>query len=574
MKIQIKLIMKEVIKLKKIIKLLTLFTLIFTINVHAESISSINMDIYVDTNGDAHVTETWVAHPTEKTEYYHAYYNIGNSEIKDLTVKDESTNYTYTDWNVDDTFNEKAYKYGYNYTNNGVELCFGKSSYNTHTYTLTYTITSFVSKTEDVDMIYWNLLDSINPSPGNVNIVIYADTPFSDDLPVWGYGNYGGLAYVYDGKIYLSNENLDSDEYMVALVKFPVNTFNTSNTLDNNFDYYYNMAEDGATHYVDDDGNALIGIFVFLFNIGIWAIIITAIVSSSKNAGLKSGNFTLNYGETGKKLPKDVNMFRDIPCNKDIYRAYWVAYNYGLMNKQTDFLGTILLKWLKTKKIRIESKTVGTLFKKDETTIVFEDKECSLDNELESNLYSYMYEASKDGILESKEFERWCSSHYSKILNWFNKILDYENDKLLEEGKLIKIGKTSMKIFKSTVYQVDPSMYEEAVQMKGLKQFFKEFESMQDKEAIEVMLWEEYLMYAQIFGVAEKVAKQFKKLYPDVITDYSYDSVIFLHTISYSSMVSASTARSRAESYSAGGGGFSSGGGGMGSFGGGGGGSR
>jgi len=97
---------------------------------------------------------------------------------------------------------------------------------------------------------------------------------------------------------------------------------------------------------------------------------------------------------------------------------------------------------------------------------------------------------------------------------------------------------------------------------------------MEDKEAIEVMLWEEYLMYAQIFGVADKVAKQFKKLYPEVITDYDYESVVFVRNVSYSGIRSANTAKQRAQSYSSGGGGFSSGGGGGGSFGGGGGGFR
>ena len=79
-------------------------------------------------------------------------------------------------------------------------------------------------------------------------------------------------------------------------------------------------------------------------------------------------------------------------------------------------------------------------------------------------------------------------------------------------------------------------------------------------------------MYAQIFGIAERVAKEFKRLYPDIITDDYYNDVIFIHTISAKGVSAASTAKSRAESYSSGGGGFSSGGGGGGSFGGGGGG--
>ena len=557
--------------------LLIIVSFLFIGVVKAETIQSINMDIYVDSNGDAHVTEIWETTATEKTEYYHAFYNIGNSEITDLTVKDEATEYSLVNWNVDASLEDKAYKYGYNYTNNGVELCFGKSSYGNHTYTLTYTIQSFVSRVDDADIIYWNLLDSISPSPSSVNIVIYADQPFSDDLDVWGYGNYGGLAYVYDGKIYLSsNGKLGNDEYMVALVKFPLNSFNTTNNLNQNFEYYHDMAETGADHYKETKsiGDIVIVIINIVFYGVIFLITIFSIVKGASKGGIVSGTTTLDYGEQGNKLPKEVNMFRDLPCNKDIYRAYWVAYNYGLMKRKTDFLGTILLKWLKEGKVRVENKTVGTIFKKEATTIVFSQENCQFDNSLESDLYDYMFEASKDGILESKEFEKWCQNHYSRILNWFDNVLNYENKRLEEEGKLVKQEKTTLKIFKFTTYQVNPSMKEEAIQMKGLMLFFNEFENMKDKSAIEVMLWEEYLMYAQIFGVADKVAKQFKQLYPDVVTDYSYDSVIWINDFSYSGISSATTARSRAESYSSGGGGFSSGGGGGGSFGGGGGGSR
>lgn len=561
--------------MKKIFKYFTfcLFSFLIIGVVKAESIYSIKMDIYIDSNGDANVTEVWNADATEKTEYYHAFYNIGNSEITDLKVKDEEKEYELVDWDVDASFSTKAYKYGYNYTNNGVELCFGKSSYKKHTYTLTYKIKSFVSRVDDADIIYWNLLDSIKPVPSNVEIVMHADEAFSDDLDVWGYGNYGGLAYVADGKIYLSNDSLSSSDYMVALVKFPLNTFNTTNTLDGNFDDYFKRAEEGADHYKESSDNGF-AVMMIIFQVLFWFSFIFGISKSSQNQGLKSGSKVLYYGSTGRKIPKDVPLFRDIPCDKDIYKAYWIAYNYKLMKKQTDFLGVILLKWLKEDKIKIENKTVNGIFKKEDTSIIFSSQNLESEIDLENKLYNYMYEASKDGILESKEFEKWCSKHYTKILNWFNDVLDYENEKLIEVGKLTKTVKTSLKIFKSVVYEVDPSMMDEAKQMAGLKQFFKEFGSIESKEAIEVKLWEYYLMYAQIFGVAKKVAKQFKELYPDVITDYSYESVNFIYAISYSGMSSASSARSRAESYSSGGGGFSSGGGGGGSFGGGGGGSR
>ena len=76
-------------------------------------------------------------------------------------------------------------------------------------------------------------------------------------------------------------------------------------------------------------------------------------------------------------------------------------------------------------------------------------------------------------------------------------------------------------------------------------------------------------------GIAKKVAKQFKDIYPEIIEQSSYtsyDYIMFVHMSSHRGMSAAETAKIRAESYSSGGGGFSSGGGGGGSFGGGGGG--
>ena len=54
-------------------------------------------------------------------------------------------------------------------------------------------------------------------------------------------------------------------------------------------------------------------------------------------------------------------------------------------------------------------------------------------SELEKTLYNYMYKASRDGILESREFEKWCKNNYKKILDWFGKVLDYESEILNEE---------------------------------------------------------------------------------------------------------------------------------------------
>lgn len=170
-------------------------------NVQANTFNSIQMDIYIDKNGDAHITEIWDYTATDGTENYHSYNNIGNSEFINFTVSEGNKQYSsISNWNVNASFDDKAYKSGINYTSDGVELCWGISSYGRHTYGLHYTITNFVSELEDSQMIYWELIPS-GSAKKNVYIKMYTDFNIDSETPVWGYGNYGGTCYVYDGYI-------------------------------------------------------------------------------------------------------------------------------------------------------------------------------------------------------------------------------------------------------------------------------------------------------------------------------------------------------------------------------------
>ena len=568
--------------MKKTIKIIFIFLFalaLFSIGskVEANSIQSISMDIFVDDNGDANVTETWKCNVTKGTEVYHPYYNLGNSVIKNLSVMDGSTQYEQLSyWNTSGTLESKANKSGINRISNGVELCWGISKYGSHTYTAKYTITNFVSETSDAQMIYWTLIPyEFSNSIGKAYIRIHTNFDIADTTDVWGYGNYGGTAYVYDGYIEMQSDGaLDTNEYMTILVKFPLGTFNATNKLDYDFDHYYNMAEEGATKYTDSPStlDVFIGIIVTIFQIVFWITIVCVIINAVNSAK------GLDYGIEGKKIPKDVPYFRDIPCKKDIYRAYYIGYQYDIIKNKTDILGAIILKWLKEGKIRIEEKETGGIFKKENTVIVLKETNPeSFSEPKEKELFNMLYEASKDGYLESKEFEKWCEHSYSKILSWFDKIIDNEKIKLVQEGLIEEKEDAKMKIFKNKKYVATRELKQEAIELAGLKRYLNEYTLIKQREAIEVQLFEEYLIFAQIMGIAQKVAKQFKDIYPEVIQQSnftSYDYIMFINMSSNRGISAAQSAKSRAESYSSGGGGFSSGGGGGGSFGGGGGGRR
>ena len=572
--------------IKKIILLLLL--LIPFVKVNANSISKISMDIYVDKDGTATITETWDAYVTQGTEGYHPYYNYGVSDFEVISASMDGKAYTVESyWDINRGLSEKAYKAGvyrtYNseVSSNEVDICYGISEYGSHTYEIKYKITKFVTNLEDSDMIFWQLIPyDFSAEPSNVDIKIYSDFEYDENsVDVWGYGKKGAPCYVYDGHIEMTSDNkaVKSNEYLVLLAKFPKDTFNKTNISYNNFDYYLKQAEEGADKYkeskIADIIYIILGMLVTFFP---WILIVVLTAIFGKNTKDNYYN-KCKFGPAGNKVRKDVPNFREIPCNRDIIRAYWVAYHYNLDKKKENFLGAVLLKWIKNDNVRIERiDKKGIFTTKSEANIIFNKVPNS--NEMEDKLYNWMVTASKDGKLEKNEFSDWCKKNYSKILNWFRDVLDYESKMLVNEGKATTT--TSGFLYSVTKYQIDDSMMEEAEALAGLKKFFKEFTKINEKEPIEVKLWDEYLMYAQIFGMADEVAEQFKKLYPEVIEamntqNFDYSDLVFIRTLSNTGISTAaakSAAVARASSYSGGGGGFSSGGGGGGSFGGGGGG--
>ena len=547
--------------MKKIF-LFILMLIIMPLSVNASNnIYNIDINVNLQKDGSAVIDEVWVVRGSDGTEWYKVLNNLGNSEISNFKVLMDYKELTYKDnWDINASLKEKALYYGINNTSQGIELCFGKYDYKKHTFILHYTLSNMVFNTSDSQILYFKFIDKLS----NVNFIKYNLTissyyEFPNDLDVLGYG-YKGYAYVENGKIKMSNvEDEDmNNKYVVSLVKFPLGTFNTDNKYSkyNSFQDVYNEARKGSFNYDYDKDKSVSIIITLIISFFSVFIIIAAIIN-----GIHSGYGYINNKKIDKKKTP---MFRDIPCNKDIYYANaLISLNTGLFKyKESNILGAILLKWVREDKIIFKKKD------DKDTNIIDLTKNPTFEYDLEKLLFDIMYEASGDGILETKEFEKWCRRHYEKFLNVFNNITNDGVSKLKNEGHVYKrTNKAECK--KKDV--MDDKIYVDSTRLYGLKLYLTEFSRMNTKEVMEVKLWDEYLMFAYLFGIADKVAKQFKNLYPEVIeqmenANIDYNTLIFVNNISNSSVRAASGARA-AENYS-------SGGGGGGSFGGGGGGSR
>ena len=243
--------------------------------------------------------------------------------------------------------------------------------------------------------------------------------------------------------------------------------------------------------------------------------------------------------------------------NGDIAAAFSALSEGDRLSKKhnAELIGALFLKWLQDGFIKVvpdpkNDSRVDLAFDPSDTLDVGES--------YENDLYNMALEAAGDNhILEAGEFEKWAKRKWRKISAWPDKVKT--------------IGEVAWK--RQTV--------EERENLIKFKNFLEEFTMVSDRDAIEVKLWKSYMVYAQLFGIADRVAKNFQKLYPADfekyvqgmgLTNYTMFTNVLSNTNRSASAMLNKAYEAKSASSSSGGSGWSSrGGGGFSSFGGGGG---
>ena len=531
--------MKET-KVKKMYKIIFIFTIVllymFIGKVYANSINDIDIDVYIDKNGDANVTETWKEWLNEGTEGYKEYKNLGNSEISDFQVFDDTgKEYQYQDqWLTSESFENKAYKCGINKYGNEIELCWGISNYGYRTYVLKYKISNIVQQYTDTQGIYFNFLN-MDLLIYNAKITIHSDFPFSlENSRIWAFGAEGEINFI-DGNIVFSATNLmPGSDYMVVMARFQSNIFNTTNNINESFDQIYDDAMKDA-FYPNDPWKRFLYIisiiwesnhtFIMYFIGMIVLMIIFQNILFKPRISNKFLNVQLVIGKKDIKLPPNwkIKYCREIPFNKDIFKAYWVMNTYNMAKEQDlkkNLIGAFLLKWIEEDKITICKNKKGIFDIFSGNYAIDFSKNVEIEDYTEKKLFEILKDASGiNKILEPNEFKKWSLNNFRELEQWFSSALYYGKNKLEIEQFIISEEVEKRSLFrKYTVKRkrLSPKLKEEAIKLKGLKKYLTEYSLMKEKESIEVKLWEDYLIFAQLFGIANKVEKQFKEMYPEL----------------------------------------------------------
>ena len=122
-------------------------------------------------------------------------------------------------------------------------------------------------------------------------------------------------------------------------------------------------------------------------------------------------------------------------------------------------------------------------------------------------------------VLEKGEFEKWSKKNYQKLMDWPNRASRAGKDWFRDHGYFVRSG------------ECNTDGRKEACHLIEFQNFLKDFTISDQREAVEVKLWKDYLVYAQLFGIADKVAKQFKKLYPAEFQELAQQTGMDVNTL-------------------------------------------
>lgn len=539
--------------------LLAILLVFATIPVFAaeDAIPSIRVDVSLQENGSAVITETWdVKGVSSGTEYYKAIHNADGMNVHSLLVWDETgTKFKMLDnWNTKLSRAEKAHTSGILKTSKGYELCWGIGTYGDHQYTIQYTLDGLVKDYGDYAGFYHQFISELSSAPQSASIKIsMPNTRFDgNNARISAYGFKGEVGNGSDGSFtVLSSKALENNDYVNVLCRFDRGLFPSASTANMSFEKLQKTAE---------NANSNLGLYITLGILGATIVGIISLVS------FYYSRFKLADGTTVR-----------LPGNHKIDTNWWIPFEgsipavYSMMKllrrdiSYEKLMGAYLIRWQEAGYIRMEERPNEENTKKpkkEEAIILNLDK--TPDQEVEKSLYKILIGiADGKDILWTSDIEKHAKKLQEKLTVWAEEV------KLHGEDELIRLGAAATNQ-KGTV-SLTSFGFEQAVKIIGFQKYLMDMSKPKEDKMAPRELWGDYLVFATLFSIGEQVLKSMKALDPTHFDSFagmygcnSY-SMIYLLTMTnhISGAASPNSGMNGAGGVSSvGGGGFSGGGGG------------
>ncbi len=506
-------------------KLLLLFLLLVGLpltKVLASEVKQLNIIAQLHPDGSATVEEYWLISLDDedaKTEWYVAHHGLKGMRIEELTVKGFVPGHqgltpfeTLDEWDINASREEKAGKCGL--ANNGKEICWGFGDYGEHEYIVRYELKHLVKSYDTCDGFNHCFVD-MNCIVENAKVTITATDSIAlseENTRRWAFGYEGRIEFEGNSIVATPNDWIGNGKRIIIMLEMNKGIFTPDTEGGEPWADKKQRALDGSdfdsSSEEDDmdfwDWVLTIGLIIGSIILYCCASLIGSLLGSLLIIALYVLWWFLSLSPLRtwyrrKKLGiEEGRYFRDIKPEWTLMNNMMtiddLSYFWGMSKERV--IGALLLRLMARGDITIVRETYkGKIH--DMLKIVKPayqiDKEMSGDDRLSQHVLKLLTLASgNDLVLQPDEFKKWCKvkSHASDIKN-FLKMLETKYDKQ---------------------YIID-----QAADLYGLKAFLKDFSLLNERSMMEVRLWDQYMVYAEFFGLANKVRAEMSKICPEYL---------------------------------------------------------
>lgn len=376
-----------------------------------------------------------------------------------------------------------------------------------HVYVLRYTLRSLVKKGFLCNNMLLTVVRPTEPKANRINLIIKREKGiFVDDIVDVRTVGVKGRALIEQGKILASSHEIvndmvpmTNDDSLMVIAKFTPPLFSPEKEA--GMGYYESLWASGYRDYkIRDWYDSLEKLLAWGTLFGFVAAVVILLYGGKKLWSRIRYVFTLyplRKWLQRRSLHSKSQWYRDLPLGGSLALANMalVRTTSHLNPPQDGILGALILRLIN--RGAASSEMVEPVYGAEPQQVLrlLEWKSLpqpSPDERLERSLYNTLVAAAgPDKILQTRELELYMrdkDSPHSEVMH------DIEM-----AGMQQKITDKDLE------------------QLYGLRKFLLEFTLIGSRETRELSLWREYMVYAQLFGIADKVSQNFREAYPDFL---------------------------------------------------------
>lgn len=541
------------------------------------SLDSLLMTVTFHRDGSAHVQEIRHMYIGDQgTECYIKMYNMGDMDVSDLSVYEGNVEYTNEGaWDVDRSRQEKAFRCGINETYEGKELCWGVGSSGEHVYLVCYTLRGLVKSYNDFDGFNHCFYDAGEPpaeyaritymlDTGDFNALIYEDSDTTRSIPlnadrvfvendelviyseedssdielrypvddveirngvldtlnaaIWAFG-YNGSINFNDGFVVGENsQELMEGDKMIVMMRFPKGLFQpTLSYPDKSFEKdVKELAFIGSDYNDDDNGQgssaSLLGgdtmtmgeriLYYVLGGLCCFGLPLLFLLNALFGKKIKRRR---EKKQVQKLIGDSPKYFEEPPLKGNLIRSRRVlrALEPSADKSEMKLVEAYVLRLVDLHLINVVQEmnaqgSLDELFRienPEQAQAKLSDK--TEDNQLMFALHGLLYTAAGDDhLLQPEELKTMVKEDPVTVRTFARKLRDL-NSILMRVGQVKK---------------------QDAYEVYGFWKYLNDFTLVKERALQEVALWKDYLTFATLFGIADQVRADMKKIAPDLQT--------------------------------------------------------